>query len=392
MKAIRFRPPSLEATAELRWVLHRAFADPKLPFGLQLNSEAAFALAGRCGLASRIAVRSEAGTLKREIGPLAARFLREGHLAAAGALRYQHVLQEVARISAATEIPAIVLKGAALDLLGISPAGARSFSDLDILVPEGRIPEFRAALVESGWALSPLPSSEHQEPVLSCPGKGAIELHRYTPGVRTPGHDRFLDAESLLRDGLVQQLPGFRDPLWAPSLVILAAHALVHGLVQHRFSPAAYPPFRVLADLQDLRSAGAAYEKATAYLPDFDEGDVDAVETLLDALASGTACEMPASPGRTLLEHVAAGALNERYGVSMKSDLRFLLGVTGERSWAAAPGRLLGAIFISREQVDALYGPPKNAVGYLARQAFRPLDLACKYFRAARARLARSAS
>ena len=79
------------------------------------------------------------------------------HLVWAGALLRRHsdgVHFEVERISAAlarTQVPLLLLKGAAYALAGLPAARGRLFSDVDILVPRAQIGDVEAALMLAGW-------------------------------------------------------------------------------------------------------------------------------------------------------------------------------------------------------------------------------------------------
>ncbi len=48
-------------------------------------------------------------------------------------------------------LPLLLLKGGAYAAAGLPPAAGRMFSDIDILVPEDRLPQVEAALMSHGW-------------------------------------------------------------------------------------------------------------------------------------------------------------------------------------------------------------------------------------------------
>ena len=79
------------------------------------------------------------------------------HLEGALVLAARHrvaVEWEIRQIGIALEsagLPLILLKGAAYVAADLPPARGRSFSDIDILVPKGRIAEAEAALMLHGW-------------------------------------------------------------------------------------------------------------------------------------------------------------------------------------------------------------------------------------------------
>lgn len=386
MKAIRFRPPEIESTPELRWVLHRAFARDDLPVAPPRDPETAFDFARRLHLASRIAARAAPGRLPEEVGASAEDFAREHHLAVGNGLRYRATIQHVAELAAARRIPIIVLKGAALALLGLGTPGARNFSDLDVLIPLGRIHELRSALVASGWHISPAPRSEHQEAPLTHPALGMTELHRRIPGVRPPGFRHSFDADVLLDAGLTDEVPGFDTTCRVPKRSILIAHALVHSIVQHGFAPDGYPLFRLVVDLQSLRADLALLREAGRFLRDFDLPDLHAIATLCGALESGTAAELPNGPARVLLRHLVLAHLSPRYALGLKSHPNALLGPSDLPIPLARLRWALKVTFLSRAQVDQIYGPQKTWIAYAARQLVRPFDLGLRFLRSLQAR------
>ncbi len=382
MKAVRFHPPRVDPTPELRWVLHRAFASPETPVAPPRDPAAALDLATRFDLAARIGARSGPGTLNAEVGSTANEFTRAAHLAAANALRYEVTLRNVAGLAANLGIPLVVLKGSAIGLLGISLPGARAFCDLDILVPLDRILELRTALVAAGWTLSPLAGSEHQEAPLTHSSLGMIELHRCVPGVRPPGSRRSFDAKTLLDAGLKEPLPAFGGTVRAPARTVLIAHVLVHGLVQHGYAPGSYPLFRFLADLQDLGAGPEQLPEAGRFLRDFDPDDLETVGSLLSALASGSALDLPDGTPRSLLHHLVSGNVDPAYALGLKANPRSFRSPTDLPFPLATLRWVYKAVVLSRAQVDAIYGRPRRWGGYAARQLLRPFDLALRLRRA----------
>lgn len=387
MKAIRFRPPPVEPTPELSWVLHRAFAKPELPVPPPRDPTSAVDIALRFDLAARIGSRTAPNTLKAEIGSLADEITRACHLTAANSLRYEITLRQVAGLAASRGINLVILKGSAISLLGISAPGARSFSDLDILVPVDRILELRTSLVAAGWTLSALDGCEHQEAPLTHPALGMIELHRCVPGVRPPGSRRSFDARALLDARVTQALPAFDGVVHAPDRAILIAHALEHGLVQHGYAPASYPLFRLLGDLLDLTARHDQLLEARQFLRDFDSDDFESVSSLLAVLESGTGFALPAGSPLSLLRHFVAGALNPAYALGLKADPRSLRSPSDLPLPLATLRWVFNSVVLTRAQVEAIYGRPKRLGGYAARQLLRPFDLVLRLGRAVGARL-----
>lgn len=387
MRAIRFRPPPLKPSPDLAWVLARAFGRPEIPRIAPPDPAAALDLASRLDLAGRVASRASEEELEADLGPVARGFARARHASAASALRYEQTLEQIVARASEPGIPLLVLKGGALSLLGISGPGARGFADLDVLVPFERVGELTALLVADGWQQASLPPSEHQEPPLYHPLLGTVEIHRCLPGVRAPGSSRFLDASAAFDPALSQPLPGLGGLVRAPSSAVLAAHALAHGLVQHGLAPDSYPLFRLLADLQDLEASGVTLRDALRFLAEVDEGDLQAARVLLEALSAGAALDLPEGPARDLLAHFVAGSLDPGYSVALKSDPRYLMGLSDAPIPVLALKRLWNLVFLSRERVDAIYGRQSHPWGHLARQVFRPVDLAIRLIVSIRSRI-----
>lgn len=324
--------------------------------------------------------------LASELGPATDEIIRAFHFAVANALRHGASLREVAAHASSRAISIVLLKGGALHVLGLAAPGSRSFSDLDILIPIDRIPELRSALVGAGWTLSPRSGSEHQEPPLTHPSLGMIELHRFIPGVRPMGRRRSYDAGSLLEDGLSVAAPEFDESIRTPARSVLVAHALAHGLFQHGYAAGTYPLFRCLADLQDLGAGRAELSEAGQFLRDFDSADLDAVFALLSSLDTGSALELADGSARSLLHHLVGIAMNADYALSLKANPRFLRSPTDLPPSIAMLRSLYSATVLTRAQVDIIYGPPRRWGGYAARQLLRPLDLVLRLGRSIMAR------
>jgi hypothetical protein len=94
----------------------------------------------------------DAGVLERAAPP-AREQLEWAHVLATR--HGQGVYWEVRLIHKALQqlnLPIVLLKGGAYATAGLPPARGRLFSDIDVLVPEGRLPEVESALMLGGWA------------------------------------------------------------------------------------------------------------------------------------------------------------------------------------------------------------------------------------------------
>ncbi len=233
--------------------------------------------------------------------------------------------------------------------------------------------ELWQALVAAGWRGSGLPDAEHQLPALKDPEGGVVEVHRLLPGVRLAG-GASATFEALDREGLLAPLPlGWPGRSVAPAPEVQAAHVLVHGLGQHGYWPASYSLLRMVADLIDLEASGKALtDRAAAWVEkDVPAAEAEAVRNLCMCLAAG---EDPEGIEETLLRHMLAGRLDPDYEKSLRLGL-FQPQPTDRSRPVQLARAVLGAVFLTDAQIDALYGRPRTRLGYLGRRLARPFDL-----------------
>lgn len=386
-RGVRFHPPALAPEPAVHWMLLRAFG-PVGSAAPAVEAPAALALCRRFELSCRVAARQGRARLAAELGDAAAAgFARDQAAAAGGGLRIVALAEKVA--AAAARLPAfpvpggvrpVFLKLAALELSGRLAPGSREGCDLDVLAPAGRAAELQQALVGVGFRASPMPRYEHQLAALES-ADGVVEVHRMLLGVRVAGR-RSATAEDLDREGLLQVLPPLAGHAAAvPLPAAAAAHALVHGIAQHGWTPHAYSLLKMIADLVDLGFAGPDGPQLAALAArwiarDVTAEEVEAARRLCVALAAGelAAWETSRAPAAVLLRHALAGRLDPGYAESLRLAL-----FRRTPSDAPEPVRLAravaGTVWLSRAQVDALYGPPRRRLGYLRRRLRRPLDL-----------------
>ena len=284
-------------------------------------------------------------------------------------------------------VPVVVLKGAALQLGGWIESGSRSMSDVDALVADAAARAFQAALVERGCRSPEAPESEHQLQLLKHPTGLGVEVHRMIPGVRMEG-GRSATAEQLFERGLVRAVDGMPGECRVPLPEVLLAHALVHGIAQHGLAPDNYPWSRFLADIQDLGAAGAGSREIAGTIGPWIEGDVapdevGAVLELMDRFGRGEeALEIAAggdSPAK-LIRHLVAGATMPAYVESMRLARR-ARGLSDQPRWKKLAVDGWRTVWLTRTQVDQLYGPPKSELGYWGRRLWRPFDLVGRAWR-----------
>ncbi len=72
-------------------------------------------------------------------------------LAARQRTELRHEVREIERALQAAAVPAVLLKGAAYAMAGLTAAQGRMVSDVDILVPRDRLAQVESALMMAGW-------------------------------------------------------------------------------------------------------------------------------------------------------------------------------------------------------------------------------------------------
>ena len=353
-------------------MLLRAFGPPGAPFSEAVDAAGALAAARRFEVSSRVAARQGRTRLAAELGAEAAGdFQCDLTTAAAQGLRIEAALREVAAVAAEREIPLVLLKFAALSTAGIVAPGARTACDLDVLVPPERTGGLQEALLARGFRSSGLPAFEHQMPALVHPTGGVVEVHRLMLGVR-PDAGESATVDSLEKAGLLQPAPDLPG-CFLPAREALMAHALVHGVGQHGFWPDSYPLLRMLADLIDLgfHDEAAAQRAAGLVARDVAQVEAEAVRDLCRALSAGVE---PGVGAEILLRHILAGRLDADYAASLRLSL-FREQPSDRPPVVRMARTALTAVFLSRAQIDAIYGRPRHPLGYLGRRLARPFDL-----------------
>jgi len=387
----RFDPPRAALSAEVGWVLSRAFGPPSAPWNESggIRGQRANEIAESFDLAERITARTAAALLVEEVGEAGfAVFQRASTGCVARALVVKQVCEEVSVVAKDLGVPVVFLKGAALHLGGWIESGSRSMSDVDVLVPDSSARRFQDALIAGGCRSPEAPEAEHQLQLLTHPTGLGIEVHRMIPGVRLSG-GHSATADELLAGGLCGQAGGLTRVSLVPEHSVLSAHALVHGIAQHGLTPDTYPWSRFLADVQDLGAGGSGLrEDLDTILPwiirDVAPLEVEAVIDLIERLGRG---EDPINVAAgddhaaLLIHHLVAGAVDDEYVRTMRLT-RQLQGPSDKARWRRLVLDGWRTLWLTRPQVDKLYGKPKSALGYWGWRLWRPFDVvgrACGY-------------
>jgi putative nucleotidyltransferase-like protein len=391
MTGLRFRPPAVSFTPELRWVMLRAFGPIETAAPKEVDLTVATDLAARLGVASRIGARARRASELAEAPAISGELARASAQAAATQLRARESAAEVAAAAADAAVPCCFLKGLALEASGALLPGGRPLADVDVLVPVDAAARLGAALARRGFQPGAGEEYPHQLPAFHHSQLGSVEVHRHLPGVAVPPSSRFATFDDLAVASWLVPWPEISPSASRPAPHVVVAHALAHALAQHGFSPSAYPQLRLLADLIDLGVAGDDGESLlAAALPLVERWvaaeEVDAAGEACRLLATGQLTDLDGdTPAILLLRHMLAGALDDRYREALKLDALADLLHEGTRLagwWAAARQ----ALILSPAQVDRIYGRQRSRWGYLRWRLLRPLDLMRRWLIARRAR------
>lgn len=392
-RGFRFHPPPVAAEPELCWVLKRALGPADARQGAAtLDGERCAAIAERLDLAARVGARTPLAVLEEALGAEAARRIRsEAMAAAASGMVVERVCREIAGLASELCTPVVFLKGAALLLGSRTQPGSRCMGDIDALVSGDAAETLQGALIARGCSALDAPASEHQLQLLSHPLGIGIEVHTCLPGVRLDGRSS-ATAGALAAAGLVDRLAEMEGSAGLLNDAVMLAHLVVHGLGQHGLAPQSYPLVRLIGDVQDLCGSRARWDlllpQAMAWIgADVPAAEAFAVRDLALGLADGEdpRVVLEGEGGASLLlRHAVAGVLDTEYwkAIRLQGLARPLAATAGRYHWAR---RVLHAVWLSRVQVEILYGRPRSALGYWGWRLWRPFDLVVRAVRYGRA-------
>ncbi len=385
-RSARFRSATRAAdadgpAAELAWVLARAFAEPGAA-AAPIDSAAAVGLARALRLAPRIASRHAATALEAELGEGGALELRRLRaLAVAEELRADEALATVEATGRDLGEPLVLLKGMALRLGGWVLPGARPAADIDLLVAGRALAAWTRALLEAGFTPSGERGREHHAPMLRSPHGVAVELHRAIPGVRLDGARSARLADLAARGEL--RPPSARRQARLPAAEVLAAHVLVHAIVQNAPAPSR-SGLLWLADLLDLgypwTFTAEATERVAAWTGrDLAREELEGVSRLIAWLRDGAEeIQAPGEPAAALLGRFVAASTDPLVAASLRLEgLR--------RPLSDAPAWIARLRILARAFLPPATGEGGGWSRRLGRALARPLRLLARWRRARRA-------
>jgi hypothetical protein len=375
MKPLIFTPPRVPIDADLAWLLRAAFASD-VSASLPKSSEHVLQMARALQLSGRVAARFGAQRGSSSWGTVSQDFSEDYYANVAKEALLVQGQRQIAELAEPLQIPVVVVKFGGLRLTGALARGARVAADLDILLPKASAREFWRALLRAGFQRTNTNEYPHQLEALVDPYGAVIDLHLYLPGVIVE-KGGFATADQLIAHGLVSRASG---AILVPSAGVLAAHAIVHALVQNRSTPQTYSPMRMLSDVMDLRRLEpAVLLHATGFLAPELGTTCETLERLCASLAEGV-FDAPSFEGKseqTLLWHCLAARLDFDYAERLRAA--GLANKFRDGSGAAEIVRYIADLVYPAEgALDFLYGPATGAFGRVRRRLLRPLDLAVR--------------
>lgn len=233
--------------------MSRALRDPRAAIGQSSAQwETLIRQARSANLLARIAALLDDECLVDRVPPAP-----RAHLIAARTIaqaQEEAVRREVAQVRealAGTDVPIVVLKGAAYLLAGLSAARGRLFSDIDILVPRAALAQVEAALMLRGWVTTHHDAYDqryyrhwmHELPPMQHISRGSV----------LDVHHAILPITARLKPDSAKLLAASRAIEDHPPLRVLAPADLVLHSAVHLFSNEELQSgLRDLADLDSL--------------------------------------------------------------------------------------------------------------------------------------------
>lgn len=339
MRALRIDPPPLALTGDLRWALGRAFGPRGEIVSPPSDAGAAVVLVRRLGLSARIALRTSGDWLAAELGIAGARSLAVDLLQTRGANRVLAQTQvQLAELLAELALDATWLKHAAMITAGIVHEGQREARDVDLLLTPAAAPVLQAALCARGFRPAGKRAPAYHLVSLVGPGGACVEVHYAIWGIHLDALAPPPTSLDFAQAGLTTPGAG-SNRVRVPGRELLAANAIVHGLVQHLTSPDSYAPIRALADLVDLRlwelPRDSVHRLVSRHV---DAATIDALSGLSKCLAQSVdlaSLSTQAAPSARLLSHILAASGNRQYQGALRLHRLHELREAGELLAAA---------------------------------------------------------
>jgi hypothetical protein len=320
-------PPPVALDSDLRWLLTAAFASRIPESEIPASPGRVVELAEHWGLIQRLtALRSNAELVSALGSELAQSLNQRASRMTMRCLGVSRACHAVCLAAARSGTELVLLKGAALELSGLSKTGERYFTDVDLLVAPEAQTKLADDLLSSGFELERGKRHAHGVMVVRDQAGVGVELHTtirdvQVTGAAAVGVDVLRQAALLCAPSVPVEQFG-RGNIWVPAPSILVAHVMTQGWYLFHFVPHAprhKTPLRVVADLcllrvgEDARLESAAYEHVKTMIP---ESEFRGLVALSRHLSRGDLSSMPFHAQR-VLDHIVASAVDESYRRSL---------------------------------------------------------------------------
>jgi hypothetical protein len=302
-------------------------------------------------------------------------------LAMARADRAERQLAEVVGALAAAQVPAMVVKGAALAAFYPDPA-LRPYGDLDLLVPRPQVDQAEAALVELGyrrtqpkdWALA---WGQHLPPMVSSGAPLPVELHWR---LDDPDYLGCLPVQDLWSRAVAWSVQGQAAQRLEAADAVL--HLCRHAVVQHRLGMG----LSVLCDLVQVTDGWDPAEWEALARRAVEYGLGSAVYLMLASVGQVLGREVPPgvlpalrlSGGVPLPDDLAERLFALEVGPGSRTAVAFVP-VGAKRRRLAWLRRFLRSLFLPRCGMAELYRVPADSPRIWLTYLWRPVDLLRRY-------------
>ena len=279
-------------------------------------------------------------------------------------------------------VPALVVKGAATATFYADPA-LRSYSDLDIMVPEAQLGMAEHALHDLGYGCFAskawwLDHFHHLPPMVSESGGLLVELHW---GLDYQSDKGRLPADDLWARAVPWNVQG--QPALQLDAVDAVLHLCRHAVVQHRV----YGAFRSLCDLAQITESWSREEWMLLGRRALDYDLARSVYLMLVLAGQALNLAVPAEvistlrPPGTLPE---PGELMRRLMRSDAAPARVSIGAVQaavDGPFGARLRHLVGSLFLPREGMAMVYKIAVDSPWIWIAYLWRPVDLLWRYGR-----------
>ena len=380
---VRFWPPNVPLGTGVQWALLRALAPPGFENPQLRPAKLGLTSASRLGLLPRIFARQPRELLRSELDDCFVTAYQQVHLLVARGLALERTLQVVNDAARSLSVRYVLLKGAAIMRHLQTNLGLRGACDIDLLLLEPDAARLHHELITRGYSLLTPTHPRHHLATLTDTQGNAIELHTEVPCFGLSATKRSVSVQDLVAHLQATPVSALSDWALLPTREFLVAHAVVHGIVQHGYSPKNYPLMRMLADVSDLSNGSSNVDFNRIYswvTPSVSSHELRALLELSDALSHGrieATWQRRDGVGR-LLRHLVLGACDESYANGLKLyNALHVFRTFGPRSFLREYGRATFALPV--EDLRHIYGSRAQGREFWFK-LMRPIDVVRRVF------------